>query len=436
MKKSWKAVLSSVVVVSVIAGCSAKGDSDQPASTTGAKAAESSAASKSVTLKVFLAQPRFKEQYDKFVADFAAKEKADKNIDVKVQMEMPPNDQASQILKTRLAANDVPDVFSLHAINDIPTYYKAGYMEDLSKEPFVDKLLDSVKPAVTIDNKVVAVPLETLYWGYLYNKKMFADLGLKVPTTVTEMKAVVETLKKNKITPFELSYKEQQWGQLFLPLTVGGLANTDNKDFIERMNSDKGSFSEIKNQLFANYDLVNANGTERALEVSSVDGAAAFAQGKAAMWVNGPWFAESILKSNPDMQIGVAPFPINDNPNATMINMSVSTSLAIASASKNKEVARDFVNFILDDKETNELFKSLKFNPLAKNHTFESYPWVVDALAFVKEGKSYKDPVMPPAVKDEVGKLLQSYFAKQVSQDDVIAGLDKAWKNANKINNK
>ena len=43
---------------------------------------------------------------------------------------------------------------------------------------------------------------------------------------------------------------------------------------------------------------------------------------------------------------------------------------------------------------------------------------------------------MPPAVKDEVGKLLQSYFAKQVSQDDVIAGLDKAWKNANKINNK
>ncbi|UUZ84942.1 extracellular solute-binding protein [Paenibacillus sp. P26] len=392
------------------------------------------AGSKTVTLKVFLAQPRFKEQYDKMVADFTAKEKAEKNIDVKVQMEMPPSDQASQILKTRLASNDVPDVFSLHAINDIPTYYKAGYMEDLSKEPFAGKSLDSVKPAVTIDNKVVAVPLESLYWGYLYNKKIFADLGLKPPATLSEMKSVIETLKKNNITPFELAYKEQQWGQLFLPLTVGALVNTENKDFVDRMNSDKGSFSEIKQALFATYDLVNANGTERPLEVSADNGAAAFAQGKAAMWVNGPWFAESILKANKDMQIGVAPFPVNDNPNATLINMSVSTSLAVASASKNKEVAKNFVNFVLDDKETNELFQSLKFNPLAKNHTFESYPWVTEALSYVKEGKSYKDPVMPPAVKDEVGKLLQSYVAKQVSQDDVISGLDKAWKNANKIN--
>lgn len=433
MRKSWKVAFSSALVLSLLAGCGAKGDSGAAPSDT--KAA-GSAQAKTVTLKVFLAQPRFKEQYDKFNAEFAAKEKAEKNIDVKIQMEMPPSDQASQILKTRLASNDVPDVFSLHAINDIPTYYKAGYMEDLSSQPFAGKLLDSVKPSVTIDNKVVAVPLETLYWGYLYNKKMFSDLGLKPPTTVTEMKAVIETLKKNKITPFELSYKEQQWGQLFLPLTVGAMANTDNKDFIQRMNSDKGSFAEIKSQLFDNYDLVNANGTERALEVAATDGAAAFAQGKAAMWVNGPWFADSILKSNPDMQIGVAPLPINDNPKATMINMSVSTSLAVASASKNKEVAKDYVNFVLDDKVTNELYSSLKFNPLAKNHTFDSYPWVTDALAYVKEGKSYNDPVMPPAVKDEVGKLLQAYFAKQTSQDDVISGLDKAWKSANKINNK
>lgn len=434
MRKSWKAILGSALAVSLLAGCASNGPGG---AASGNKQAESgTAAPKEVTLKVFIAQPRFKEQYDKFVADFVAKEKADKNLVVKVQMEMPPNDQAPQILKTRLAANDVPDVFSLHATNELPTYYKAGYVEDLSNQPFASKILDSVKPAVTIDNKVLAVPLETLDWGYLYNKKIFADLGLKPPTTVTEMKTVIETLKKNKITPFELAYKEAQWPQLFLPLTVGALVNTENKDFIERMNSDKGSFSEIKAQLFANFDLVNANGTDRAFDVAATDGAAAFAQGKAAMWVMGPWYADSILKSNPDMQIGVAPLPINDNPNATMINMGVSTSLAVASASKNKELARDFVNFVLDDKETNDLFKSLKFNPNAKNHTFESYPWVTEALTYVKAGKSYKDPVMPPAVKDEVGKLLQSYYAKQISQDDVISGLDKAWKNANKITNK
>lgn len=431
MKKSLNILLSTVVAVLLLAGCAAN-----KAGNTGNQASEvTKPAPKEETLKIFIPQPQFKEQYDKFVADFVAKVKAEKNIDVKVQMEMPPNDQAPQILKTRLAANDVPDVFALHAINDLPTYYKAGYVEDLSNQPFVEKILDSVKSAVTIEDKVLAVPLETLNWGYLYNKKIFADLGLEPPATVTEMKAVIETLKKNDITPFQLTYKEVSPPQLFNSLTIGAMVNTDNQDFIDRMNSDKGSYEEIKTELFGIFDLVSANGNDRALEVSPADGAAAFAQGETAMWVMGPWYADTILKSNPDIQIGVAPLPINDNPNATMINMSVSTSLVVATDSKNKELAYDFVNFVLDDNETNDLYKSLKFNPIAKNHTFETYPWVNDALDYIKEGKAYKDPSMPPAVKAEVGKLLQAYYSNSISQDDVISGLDRAWKNANKINN-
>lgn len=428
MKKTWKAALSSVLAVSLLAGCGSGGESKN----TGASDS-GSGKMKTVELKMFIAQPRFKEQYDKYISDFVAKEKAEKNIDVKVQLEMPTADNASQILKTRLASNDAPDVFAVHAVNDIPTYYKAGYLEDLSKQPFVGKLLDSVKPAVTIDNKVVAVPLETLSWGYLYNKKIFADLGLTPPKTLTEMKAVVEKLKENKITPFVLSYKEAWIPQLFLPLAVGAIHNTENKDFIDRMKKDQGSFSEMKS-MFNIIDLVNANGTDKALEVNGDAGVAAFAEGKAAMWVQGPWYAESILKVNPNIKFGVAALPINDNPNATMINLSVSTSLAVSPTSKNKEVAIDFVNYILDDKASSSLYQSLKFNPLANVHKFESFPWVNDAMEYVKAGKSYQDPPIPPAVKDEVGKALQSYFAKQMSQDDVVKALDKSWKDANKVN--
>ena len=99
--------------------------------------------------------------------------------------------------------------------------------------------------------------------------------------------------------------------------------------------------------LFDVFDLVNANGTDKALEVGADDGAAAYATGKAAMWIQGPWYAETILKSNPDINFGVAPMPLNDNPDDTKINLSTSTSLAVSSSSKNKEVALDFVNYIL-----------------------------------------------------------------------------------------
>ncbi|MBD2867437.1 ABC transporter substrate-binding protein [Paenibacillus arenilitoris] len=430
MKKIWKGLLVTALTASMLAGCGNAGS--QPGNAEGEGGAPGAA--KSVKLKMFIAQPRLKEHYDKYIADFVAKEKAEKNIDVSVQLEMPTADNAAQILKTRLASNDAPDIFALHAINEIPSYYKAGYLEDLSDQPFVGKLLDSVKPSVTTtDGKVVAVPLETLSWGYLYNKTIFADLGMTPPTTITEMKAVIEKLKANHITPFVLSYKEAWIPQLVLPLAAGALINTENADFIERMNKDEGSFTEMK-AMFDIFDLINANGTEKATEVGGDDGAAAFAAGKGAMWLQGPWYAETILKSNPEMDFGVAPLPINDNPEATLINLSASTSLAVSKSSGNKEVALDFINYVLDDQASGGFFQALKFNPISTVHTYDSYPWVNDATVFVKEGKSYQDPAIPQSVKDEVGKGLQAYYAGQMSQDDVLQALDKAWKSFNKVN--
>lgn len=432
-KKMWKGAISAVLMATLLAGCGTGGNNAGATNEGDAGAADGKA--QSVTLKMFIAQPRLKEHYDNYIAKFVAKEKADKNIDVTVQLEMPTADNAAQILKTRLAANDAPDIFALHAINEIPSYYKAGYLEDLSDQPFVAKLLDSVKPSVTTtDGKVVALPLETLSWGYLYNKKMFSDLGLTPPTTLTEMKAVVEKLKANNTTPFLLSYKESWIPQLFLPLAAGAYIQTGNSDFIERMNKDEGSFTEMKD-MFEIIDLVNQNGTDKALETGGDDGAAAFAAGKAAMWLQGPWYAETILKSNPDLDFGVAPLPINDNPDATMINLSASTSLAVSKTSKNKEVALDFVNYVLDDTDSNAFFEAMKFNPIATVHTYESYPWINDATVYVKEGKSYQDPAIPQSVKDEVGKALQSYYAGQLSQDEVLTALDKTWKSFNKVNN-
>ncbi|URJ61004.1 ABC transporter substrate-binding protein [Paenibacillus polymyxa] len=424
--KLWKGVLSTMLVGTLLAGCGAN--------SSGSDSSGSGGDGKTVNLKMFIAQPRLKEHYDKYINAFVAKEKKDKNIDVTVQLEMPPADNAAQILKTRLASNDAPDVFALHAVNEIPPFYKAGYLEDLSGQPFVNKLMDSVRPSVTTkDGKVVAVPLETISWGYLYNKKIFKDLDLQPPGTLTEMKAVVEKLKANNVKPFLLSYKESWIPQLFVPLTAGAMMNTQNKDFIDRMNQDKGSFAEMKS-MFDIIDLVNSNGTDKALEIGGDDGSAAFASGKAAMWIQGPWFAETILKSDPKMDFGVAPLPINDDPNATLINLSTSTSLAVSSTSKNKEVALDFVNYVLDDKDSSAFYEALKFNPISKVHTFKSYPWVNDATEYVKAGKSYQDPSIPQAVKDEAGKSLQSYYAGQLSQDDVIKALDKAWKSYNKVN--
>ena len=165
-------------------------------------------APKKVTLKVFMTFPRFQEQFEAYFEDFKAKELEEKNIDVTIELEMPNSDQAAQILKARLSSNDAPDLFTLHAIADIPSFYEAGYLSDLSSQPFVSDLLENVKDIVTYDGKVVALPMESLAWGYLYNKDIFAKYNLTAPDTIAEMLNVVKVLKENNETPFLLAFQE------------------------------------------------------------------------------------------------------------------------------------------------------------------------------------------------------------------------------------
>ena len=67
----------------------------------------------------------------------------------------------------------------------------------LPKEPFQANVIDSFKPVVTAtDGKVYGVPEEaSMGGGILYNKKIYAELGLSVPKTWAEFMANNEKIK-------------------------------------------------------------------------------------------------------------------------------------------------------------------------------------------------------------------------------------------------
>jgi raffinose/stachyose/melibiose transport system substrate-binding protein len=199
------------------------------------------------------------------------------------------------------------------------------------------------------------------------------------------------------------------------------------------MYKDKGSYTEVKD-IFGPIDVIMQNGTERAMEEGSQSGAANFAAGKAAMFVQGTWAAGTIMEANPEMKLGVFPLPVNDNPDCTKVNLSTSTTLAVYPGSKEMDLALKFANYVLDDKDSSALFQSCTFNPLATVHTFEAQPWVADASSYVAKGQAYQDLVLPNAVTDEQGKLLQEYYVGTVNQDQFIEQMDKAFQNANKLN--
>src|SRR5690625_3771224 len=169
MRKKVFAFMAMLFIVGMLAAC---GGSDEAAPS---RDNDGEVVSDEVQLKVFIAQPRFKEIYEPYLNQFAEKYEEEEGVKVTFQLEMPGVNESGQILQTRLASNDSPDIFTVHAINDIPRYDRAGYLEDLSDQPFVDMLLDTPREAVTRDDRVVAAPLESLHWGFLYNEDIFEE---------------------------------------------------------------------------------------------------------------------------------------------------------------------------------------------------------------------------------------------------------------------
>ncbi len=383
-------------------------------------------------LNIMMSFPQFMEQWEGYVKQFEAKMLAEENIKVTVNLEMPSSDQYESVLQARLSGDDAPDLYTLHC-NNLGTYNDAGYLYDLSNEPLAGVIYDNVKSTVSIDGKLLAVPIESQAWGVLYNKAIFEECGLKAPETLSDLEAICKTLKDKGYTPFMLAFQEQWVPQLMTGLALGDIVSGKLNDWLERMYKDEGSYEEVR-EIFDVIDLIMANGTDRAMEQGSEAGAPDFALGKAAMFVQGTWAANTIMTTNPDMQLGVFALPINEDRGCTRVNLSTSTTLAVHPDSKELDLALKFANYVLDETDSSALFQSCSFNPLATCHNYEAYSWVADASAFVAAGRAYQDLVLPSSVTDEQGRLLQEYYVGTVTVDEIIERLDAAFQAANALN--
>lgn len=436
--KKLIALLLALCMVLALAACGNTQTSTPAASTndnTGSTPVENTGASKEeprvAELNIMMSFPQYMDQWETYCKQFEAKMLAEENIKVTVNLEMPSSDQYESILQARLTGDDAPDLYTLHC-NNIGTYNKAGNLYDLSDQPLADVIYENVKDTCSVDGHLMAVPIESQAWGVLYNKAIFEECGLKAPDTLSDLEAICATLEEHGYTPFMLAFQEQWVPQLMTGLTLGDIVSGKLTDWLDRMYANEGSYDEVR-EIFDVIDLIMAHGTDRAMEEGSEAGAADFALGKAAMFVQGTWASNTIMTTNPDMQLGVFALPINEDPGCTRVNLSTSTTLAVYPESKELDLALKFANYVLDANDSSALFQACSFNPLATVHNYEAFSWVEDASAFVAAGRAYQDLVLPSSVTDEQGRLLQEYYVGSVTVDQIVERLDKAFRDANAL---
>jgi multiple sugar transport system substrate-binding protein len=211
---------------------------------------------------------------------------------ITIKFENVPAEQAGQVLTTRIAGNNAPDVAYVNA-SDTADYAARGAAVDLtdyiSRSDVVkpDDYVDAFKTFVTYDDKMWGLPMGGETTGLFYRTDLFKAAGIDhPPTTWEEFEADAEALtdeSKNQygyeLFASEAAYYWYPW----LYQAGGDLLSEDGKEVLFTSEEAKKAAEFYVN--LAKYsppDYLNSN---------SWDGRVAFAEGQVGMYMAGAWFA-------------------------------------------------------------------------------------------------------------------------------------------------
>lgn len=245
---------------------------------------------------------------DSAVMNEMIKEYQAKNPNVSIKYEVKDaKDSYRQRLFALEEKGKAPDIFRYHNtwVKPMEKLLGAAPAEIFPVESFKKEFYPVVGNDLVVNNTVVGVPLGIDGLVLLYNKKLLSDGG--IASVPSDWESLVEAAKK-------LTVKNTQNQIEFSGLAMGTAENVEHfSDIIGGMFLQNGvTLSSLPNQnavsVLEAYTAFATppNDTWNETMPSSVT---AFANEKVAMIFAPYWHIETIRQMNPDLQVGVAPFP-------------------------------------------------------------------------------------------------------------------------------
>lgn len=161
---------------------------------------------------------------DKAAFEELARQYEELNPGLHIEIEIVPSEDYAKTLIMRAQGGEASDVFAVNPDGDFGSEIATGALMELNDcEEILDNFSEDALGAGTRDGKIYAVVQTTNPLAIYYNKAIFEEYGLEVPTTVEEFMNVCETLKENGVTPMA-----QGAGESWMPefLIEGILANS------------------------------------------------------------------------------------------------------------------------------------------------------------------------------------------------------------------
>ncbi|MBE2268194.1 MAG: carbohydrate ABC transporter substrate-binding protein, partial [Anaerolinea sp.] len=129
----------------------------------------------------------------------------------------PAGTEGDNLVKTRLATGDMTDIFWYNSGSLLQALNPTQTLVDLSDQPFIANIVESFLPTVSQNGAIFGVPSQTaMGGGIFYNKRVYENLGLSVPTTWAEFEANNEAILAAGISPVLATFGDTWTSQLFV----------------------------------------------------------------------------------------------------------------------------------------------------------------------------------------------------------------------------
>lgn len=346
MKKIINTILVITVILSVLTACASGGTNTDNTSSDTTKSENSSdeAATGQEEASDEVVEIEFFEYKTEAIGIFEelANEFMEDNPNIKITVSSPP--EAGTVIKTRVASGDIPDIVAVGADNTYSDLAAAGVFKNLSGASQLDLVhdayLQTIKDVSKLDD-LYAIPYVANADAVIYNKTIFADLGIEVPKTWDDFIAAAETAKAADITPFYFTFKDA-WTTL--PAFNVFAANTTDPDFFKQLDAGETTYSEGYREAMEMLLQIVDYGHGDNMGKTYADGNTAFANGESAMLLQGIWAINEIKKANPDIELGIFPYPVGS---PAKVVSGVDLLFSISEKSENQEEAMMWIDFLM-----------------------------------------------------------------------------------------
>jgi raffinose/stachyose/melibiose transport system substrate-binding protein len=262
-------------------------------------------------------KPEILEPFEEAVATY--NESQDQYEVVIIQGEGDP----VQMMTSLFASGNMPNIINMG--QEFSLFQETSC--DVTDTEYSQLAFEGMQEDVTVDGRVYGMPITIEAFGLLYNKAVLDEAvgGDFDPTTITtrlELAELLEQVDALDSTEAAIHVSGLDW-------SLG--AHFTNVMFTDQSSDAADRLAFIDALRASNADLANNDVYQGWLETLDLllqynqnagsplaptydDGVLALADGETGFWFMGNWALPNLLEANPDVDYGILPVPISDNP--------------------------------------------------------------------------------------------------------------------------